>query len=312
MLAIKTQPHKDTEPQKRVTIKNILFATDFSSSSHLALPYAAGLARSFGAKLYTMHVQEAINYAVPPQTWQSVELTREMEEKFLSEVIHHDFPDVEPHILHGQGGVRWALEFAVDKYAIDLIVVGTRGRTGIGKVIMGSEAEEMLRHAKCPVLVVGPHVCAKYERLRGRMASILFATDFGESSLEAAPIAVSLAEEYQSKLTLLHVVQDRDANDLAAPSDFGETAERRLRSLVPEEANLWCDPHVVVEKGDPAEGILEVARRSCADLIVLGVHKPDGFPGAATHLAIATVHKVITRAECPILAVKAKDTGKPS
>ena len=141
------------------------------------------------------------------------------------------------------------------------------------------------------------------------MASVLLATDFGASSLAAAPIAVSLAEEYQSKLTLLHVVEDREANELATPSDFGESAERQLRALVPEEAHLWCEPLFLVQRGRPAEGILDAARRTNADLIVLGVHAPEGVPGASTHLPIATVHKVAAQAECPVLTVHGKQTA---
>src|SRR5215813_12548066 len=80
--------------QKRVMFRNILLASDYSASANLAMPYAAGMARSFGATLYAMHVQEPINYALPPNTWQGLELTREMEEKFLIEAIRRDFPEV--------------------------------------------------------------------------------------------------------------------------------------------------------------------------------------------------------------------------
>jgi nucleotide-binding universal stress UspA family protein len=84
---------------------------------------------------------------------------------------------------------------------------------------------------------------------------------------------------------------------------------RRLRLIVPEDAHLWCEPHFVVERGNRAEGILDVARRSDADLIVLGVHGPEGLPGAATHLPGALAHNVITMAECPVLTVRCEKTS---
>jgi nucleotide-binding universal stress UspA family protein len=289
--------------QKRVTFRNILFATDFSASANMAMPFAAGLAKAFGAKLFAMHVQEPANYALPPEMWQDVAQANEVEIQAVCQKVRHDFPEITPQVILGEGSVPLALEAAIKQHQIDLVVVGTRGRTGLGKALLGSQAEEILRRANCPVLTVGPRASAEEVRVRGKMASILFATDFGPASLAAAPIAVSLAEEYQSRLTLLHVVEHRKSHEMTAPSDFGESCERQLRALVPDEARLWCEPHFVVELGQPADAILDVARRTDADLIVLGVHGPEGVPGASTHLPIATVHNVVTQAECPVLTV---------
>ena len=287
----------------RAKFQNILLATDFSGAANQAVAYAAGLARSFGAKLYAMHVQEPINYALPVESWQNLELTRELEIDFLFEAVRRECPEVTPHVLLGEGIVWRAVEDAVTKHEIDLVVVGTRGRTGIGKALLGSVAEEILRHASCPVLTIGPRVCQAARR-RGKMASILFATDFGAASLKAAPIAISMADENQAKLTLLHVIDDREANEKRMPVDAGDSCERQLRSLVPDDAATWCEPHFVVQYGVPTEKILEEADARDADLIVLGVHNPEGVPGAAAHLPIATVHNVIARATAPVLTVR--------
>lgn len=311
MLAAQKKTDNDTpnrtSAQKRVMFRNILLASDYSASANLAMPYAAGMARSFGGTLYAMHVQEPINYALPAETWQGLELTREMEEKFLVETIQKDFPDVKPQVLHAEGVVWRAIDAAIQKHAIDLVVVGTRGRTGIGKALLGSVAEEVLRHAPCPVLTVGPEACHEMGR-HGQIASILFATDFGESSL--APIAVSLAEEYQAKLTFLHVKDKRGAHEMGMPCDATETCEKRLRALMAEEAKPWCEPHFVVDcgEGDRAgaawERILGQAQARDADLIVMGVREPKGVSGAASHLAISTVHGVVAHARVPVLTVR--------
>jgi nucleotide-binding universal stress UspA family protein len=233
-----------------------------------------------------------------------------MEAKFLVEAIRRDFPEVRPHVLHADGVVWRAVDMAIRKHAIDLVVVGTRGRTGIGKALLGSVAEEILRHAPCPVLTVGPQACHEAGR-RGKMASILFATDFGAASLAAAPIAVSLAEEYQAKLTFLHVMERRGEGQMAMPCDRMEECEQRMRPLVAEEAKMWCEPHFVVDcgAGDRAgaawERILGQAQAREADLIVMGAHDPEGFPpGADTHLEIATVHGVVAHARMPVLTVR--------
>jgi nucleotide-binding universal stress UspA family protein len=304
------QRKTESGARKRVVFRNILLASDYSASANLAMPYAAGMARSFGATLYAMHVQEPINYALPPGTWQGLELTREMEEQFLVEAIHRDFPDVNPHVLHGEGVVWRAIEAAIRKHEIDLVVVGTRGRAGIGKALLGSVAEEILRHAPCPVLTVGPQACHEAGR-RGKMASILFATDFGAASLAAAPIAVSLAEEYQAKLTLLHVKEKRGGQEMRMPCDGAEACGQRLHALVPEDARMWCEPHFVIDcgagdqRGAAWERILGQAEAREAGLIVMGVHAPEGvFPGAATHLETATVHGVVAHARMPVLTVR--------
>jgi nucleotide-binding universal stress UspA family protein len=291
-----------TQMKQMVTFRNILFATDFSAAANLAMPYAAGLARSFGAKLYALHVQEPANYALPPEIWQTVLLTREKEEQILREAVKHDFPEVTAEVLEGEGNVWAAIEAAIKMYRIDLIVVGTRGRTGVEKILLGSEAEEVLRRAPCPVLTVGPGAKSRAGK-PAKITSILYATSFGAASLAGAPLAVSLAEEYQARLTLLHVIENRKANDLAGAEEFGESSERVLRALVPDEAKFWCAPHFMVEQGVPEEKILEVAQRVGAELIVLGSHKPEGVRGAATHLSMATVHKVVAHAECPVLSV---------
>src|ERR1700684_4693346 len=103
MLAAKRKAENENgkQAQERVMFRNILLASDYSASANLAMPYAAGMARSFGATLYAMHVQEPIHYALPPGTWEGVELTREMEEKFLVEAIRRDFPGGQPHVLTG-------------------------------------------------------------------------------------------------------------------------------------------------------------------------------------------------------------------
>ena len=204
-----------------------------------------------------------------------------------------------------------AIEEAIRKHDIDLVVVGTRGRAGIGKALLGSVAEEILRHAPCPVLTVGPQACHEAGR-RGRMASILFATDFGAASLAAAPVAVSLAEEYQAKLTLLHVKEKRGGHEMHMLLTHwgGGVCEQRLRGLVTEEAKLWCEPHFVVDcgagdkRGAAWERILGQAEAREVDLVVMGVHALGGVRKRDTHLEIATVHGVVAHARMPVLTVR--------
>lgn len=289
--------------EKRVSLKSILFATDFSSAADNAMKYAGALAKSFGAKLYGFHVQEPANYALPPELWQSTQEICEKQMGDLRRAMAREFPGVLSEAIIGEGGFWAAMQMAVEKYKVDLIVLGTHGRTGLGKLLLGSQAEEILRRATGPVLTVGPGVRPETWP-SGKFASILFATDFGSASQAAMRYALSFAEENQAKLTLLHVVDLGKAGNLASRQEMLEASEQKLRGMVPEEAKAWCTPNYVVELGEPVEKIFEVAKRTGADLVVLGVHKPEGVPGAATHLPVATVHKLIAHATSPVLTVR--------
>jgi nucleotide-binding universal stress UspA family protein len=295
---------KTLDAKIRIQLNNILFATDFSPAAAAALPYAASLAKRFGANLFAMHVRTpVINPMTPPAGWPALEKAAEEEERERRESLRNSIPGVPITILIEEGDIFTNLRAVMQRKAIDLLVIGTRGRSGIGKLLLGSAAEEIFREAPCPVLTVGPHAPAQPNGT-GEFTRILYATSFGSESAAAAPYAISLAQEYQAKLTLLHVLEDSRAGDLVIPQELVESSKRRLASLVPPEAELWCTPGCCVERGEVAVKILDVAKDQKADLIVLGVHQPSGVPGAATHLAIATAHKVVSHAHCPVLTVR--------
>lgn len=292
------------DAKSRIELKNILFATDFSPSAAAALPYAAELARRYGAKLYALHVRTpVINPMTPPAGWPALERAAEEEEREQSETLRNAVPGMEPTILIEDGDLGTALETVTAQKQINLLVIGTRGRGGMGKLLLGSAAEEIFREAACPVLTVGPHAPASPHR-NGEFTRILYATSFRPQSAAAAPYAISLAQECQASLTLLHVLEDPHAGDLVVPQDLVESSERRLAGLVPPGADLWCVPDYAVERGEVAAKILEVAKKRRADLIVLGVRRPNGIPGAASHLPFAIAHKVVTHAPCPVLTVR--------
>lgn len=213
------------------------------------------------------------------------------------------FPGIQLEVLIKEGDLWSSLASVLEENDVDLVVIGTRGRSGIAKLVLGSVAEEIFRQAPCPVMTVGPDTAPAGKR-DGQIKRILFATDFGPTSGAAAPYAVSLAQEFQAHLTLLHVTAEPKPGELVEPPDSVQSFYELLHKFVPAEAELWCVPEYLVEKGDPAEKILEVAARTGAELIILGVRQPSGFPGAATHLPIATAHKVVAHATCPVLTIR--------
>ncbi len=295
---------KALDARTRIQLKNILFTTDFSPASVVAIPYATELAKRYGAKLYAFHVRPpAVNPMTMPVSWYGLEESAKREDDQHRKELLDAFRGIQPEVLIKEGDLWSNLAAVIEGNQIDLLVMGTRGRSGIGKFLLGSVAEEIFRQAPCPVLTVGPHAPSEPKR-GGEFYRILFATDFSPESVAAAPYAISLAQECQAYLTLLHVLGEPKAGDLVHPSELTRSSEQLLRNLVPPEAELWCVPEYVVERGVAAEKVLEVAAQSKVDLIVLGVRQPSGFPGAATHLPMAIAHKVVSHAACPVLTVR--------
>ena len=120
----------------------------------------------------------------------------------------------------------------------------------------------------------------------------------------AAPYAMSIAQEHQARLVLLHVIEPPKAGELTLGRGFANAAAELLHEIVSPDAELWCKPEFFVEQGMPAENILHVAQLRHAHLIVLGVRKTEGGLGLATHFARATAHKVVSEASCPVLTVR--------
>ena len=133
------------------------------------------------------------------------------------------------------------------------------------------------------------------------MREILYATDLATDTPVAAPYAISLAQENQAHLVLLHVIEGRKAGDLVDSPEVMDFKERKLQQMVTEQAGLWCEPTYIVEQGPAAEKILDVSKRRHTDLIVLGARPAKGF---ATHLSLGTVQKVVSQATCPVLTVR--------
>jgi nucleotide-binding universal stress UspA family protein len=295
---------KIVDVKTRISIKNIAFATDLSPVSYTALPFAAEFARYYGAKVWGFHVLPREVYAVPPSlVLPSTDEDSQEAAKQLGRQLEKQLTGVPQEVVIGRGETWSALSSFIEKNNIDLVVMSTHGRTGLGKALLGSVAETVFRQCPCPVLTVGPKAASRLDQCV-ETKEILYATDFTPEARSAAAYAISIAQEHQAHLVLLHVIEPPKVGDLARGGEFVSSAMQLLRDLVPPEAELWCKPEQVVEYGPPADNILKVAERRHAHLIVLGVRKPQGSLGLVTHLARATAYKVVSQANCPVLTVR--------
>ena len=299
---------KTLEAGKRIALKNILFATDFSAYSNAALPYASAIARQYGARLYGAHIVPSEDYLVTaPDLWPAhIQEEKQLQQEVTAR-LDEQLRGVPHETLFGIGDVWNALSRMLGEYDIDLLVVGTHGRTAVRKLLMGSVAEKIFRQATCPVLTVGPNVPMKNGQ--SQFQRILFATDFSKESLAALPYAFSLAEEDQSQLALLHVVA-HPSETIPDLEEVSASLMRRLKELAPTDAQPWCHLEFLVEFGHlwqfatPAERILEVARDRAADLIVLGVRPKHGAVTTVTHLTHTTAQYIVAHAPCPLLTIR--------
>lgn len=279
----------------RIPLRNILFATDFSPCSEVILPYAASLARNFDATLFLAHAISPEVISVEPPVVHDLHdvAARQMNDLESSDQLK----GVRHNVILCEGDPAEVIAKTVDENQIDLVIVGTHGRTGIKKFVMGSVAEKIFRKLPCPVLAVGPKVCTEARR-QARFLHILFATDFGPGSSAALPYAISLAKGHDAILTILHVVTTAPATGAEAST---AVLRKELASLVPAEAGLKTVPDAVVVIGDPSDLITREASIRNADLIVLGARRPAAL---TTHM-MDTAYKVIIEAPCPVLTVSA-------
>jgi nucleotide-binding universal stress UspA family protein len=292
----------------RIQLQNILFATDFTPSAQLALSYALNLAHNYDAGVYSVNVLPHLPFVEAAQP--DPEQTRLFAEQQMAALVSCEpFKGIRHKELIKQGEVVEVLSKLVRECAIDLIVIGTCGRKGLQKLLLGSVAEEVFRSAECPVLTVGPH--ATRWPADGNLRHILYATDFGPESVHGLPYAISLAEENRARLTLLHVAPETGVAlpepepgtlPLLDPDEVAASTEKQLRDLIPYGAQLWHDPVFMVQFGPAAETIAKIAAGS-ADMIVLGVKRPAAL---TKHLGAGVAYKVACEATCPVLSVGAR------
>jgi len=301
------------------TFPHVLVAIDFSEASRRALCDAVTLTADSNARVSVIHVlQPDWRYHTlenPPE----MDLQRIDEERRLKAFVENVAPkrDIEVSLFR-HTSVADAVVQAVNESDIDLVVIGTHGRCGLSKLALGSVAEELLRIAPCPVMTIGPNSdIAAITRGPG-FHTILFATDFGQGSMAAVPLAVALGRAHHAKLILLHMISPMPAStgSFSAYAPAGpaaneleewETGARkssihRLKECLPADHGLEQVPAFIVGTDFLAEGVLTAAAKFKVDLIVMGANRAVSARAAA-HAPWSAVHEVVTKAPCPVLTM---------
>jgi nucleotide-binding universal stress UspA family protein len=290
--------------ESHVAPKNILLATDFSPASEAALPQALALASHYASNLYVAHVisSEFRDFLPPEETATKLQQARGFTEQKLEPLLSAARQKgISCQPLIGEGAIWDAILEMVHQNGIDLIIVGTHGRRGLGKLLLGSVAEEVFRMAPCPVLTVGPRT-SETSSTDVQLSHILYPVEFAPDTSHAANYAVSIAEEFHAKLTFMKVAEEMlpfpEAKD-----HIQEPVRHWLDDHVPAESELRQRTSFELGFGRAAEAILKFASERGVDLIVMSVRRLD--PRLAAHLPETdTAYEVVRTAPCPVLSVR--------
>jgi nucleotide-binding universal stress UspA family protein len=285
--------------QIAVNLDNILFATDFSPSAETARLYVQALAARYQSQVRMMHVVDLGAAFKAPDAGLTVDIFRRFGEESLahlgSELLSEKIR-VETILCEALDPAAEILE-AAREGSTDLLVIGTRGYKGLARLVLGSTAEELIHKSRCPILAIGPSVPAPKQPID--FQRIVYATDFSPEAAKACVFALTFAQDFGAHLYLCHVLPE--GNDQMNDQQLNDRFTSALRNLVPEVAREWCEPECVLEHGVATDGILLLAQRVNADLIVLGTRKTSHwFDNFKTGVAF----QVISSSSCPVLTIR--------
>ncbi len=282
--------------------KRILCPVDFSEHSAAALRMAGGVARAFGAEVIVLHAQrlEAPVYFTASQTQAlKTQLRRSARaaRAYVVEFVAQYFPDDLPHsTMLLEDDPALAILHTLRESKVELVVMGTHGRTGLSKVRLGSVTEIILRQVAVPILTVGPGV--RITASLGTLRRILCPIDYSDAARGALEHAAVLAEKTGAELVLCHIAE-------SGTSDQRLKEDRKVLSdWVDPRLHSQCSMKEAVRTGKPAEQIVAEAKESRADLLVVGA-KPHASLG--TFLFGSTTEALIRQAPCPVFTVVCKE-----
>ncbi|HEX6731894.1 MAG TPA: universal stress protein [Pyrinomonadaceae bacterium] len=291
-------------------IQRILCPIDMSTKSDEALRYALALTRAYDAKLFVFHCLHTSGMPAideNPALFQEKDRVRQKLTELTQFDVNSPVASSRTEAIVSQcENTGDAIVNEAAQRNVDLIVMRSRRRPHRA-ALLGSTAEQICRTASCPVLVTHSEERDFVdERSEIQLKRVLIAYDFSDFSELALNYALSVAQEYQAELHLLHILPTSTKEPEISWQPYGQegayhTAARRLQKVVPAETHLWCKVRNVVSEGQPYREILTYAETNQIDLICIGAHGA-GF-GMRT-LFGSNVDRVLRQAPCPVLVAR--------
>jgi nucleotide-binding universal stress UspA family protein len=287
--------------QIAVTLDSILLATDFSPSAETAKMYVQALAGRYQSRVRLMHVIDLMAAFKTSDAGVSIDFFRRLGEESLGRLKKElDSAQIraEAVLCEGTDPATEILRTSEDRQ-INLLVIGTRGHKGLAKLVLGSTAEELIHQAACPILTIGPGVPPPKPPVN--FQRIVYATDFSPEAAKACVFALSFAQDFGAHLYLCHVLPDPEGSGQMNDQELTDRFTSALQQLVPDVAKEWCEPECVLEHGFAADGILLLAQRVKADLVVLGTRRTSHW---FDNLKTGVAFQVISGSTCPVLTIR--------
>jgi nucleotide-binding universal stress UspA family protein len=305
-----------------IQVRRILCPTDFSEFSRHALDHAIAIARWYESTITLLHVCAVVPmaaYAPGSGVLPSAVLTPEDREAILAAMKQFAERDaatsvpMEFEIVEGSAAA--AILAKAEAAPADLLVMGTHGRSGFERLVLGSVTEKVLRQAACPVLTVPRRVPESAAGPAALFKRIVCAVDFSDCSMHALDQAISLAQEADAHLTVVHVIElppdvsrEGDETVLAGPrylrehvASAEEERRERLSDAIPDSVRAYCTVDTVLATGKPYREILHVAEEQKADLLIVGIH---GRGPIDRLLFGSTAQHLVRLASCPVITIR--------
>src|SRR5258708_2999088 len=296
--------------RETLKIKLILCPIDFSEFSVSAYQHALSVAEHYQAKLVGQHIVElwghtSAGFAASAGVYEEYrQALRESGKKQLQEFVEsHPHDEIQPELVVQTGVAADSILSLAQLQKADVIVMGTHGRRGFDRLMLGSVTDRVMRTAPCPVLVASkpPQGSGAVGKERGHvhhLSRILFCADFSENSERALKYAISATAEYDAELTLLHVLEGVPSR--AKTEEALAAVAERLDKLMPPEGRKTPKIKTAVRIGKPYEQIVQFAGDAQIDLVAMGVRGRGALDVAVFG---STTYRVMQLGSCPVLAV---------
>ena len=287
-----------------IHVDRILFPTDGSACAERARRHALHLADHFDAILHVIHVEKRDVKRTDGVEISEADLLADLHDRREEAPSPLADSRVRERIVAYSSAARGILTYGVE-HDVDLVVMGTHGKRGVRRLLLGSVAEEVVRNASCPVVTAGRGAVAPEVMGDGTM---LVPVDFSEHRPRLLAHAREIAPVYGMDVTILHVVEEREVPDayggyasLPDPGTLAERAEKALAEDVESMRAAGIDVSIAVRSGPPADQVLTVAEETGAAFITIATH---GRTGLERMLTGSVAEAVIRQAPCSVCTVK--------
>jgi nucleotide-binding universal stress UspA family protein len=284
-----------------IQLDSIVFATDFSPASQNAGLYASAVSRHFGTSLVVAHAftlsQAALEVEVAKSRPSQQRFDLQHSLNLAAQILDAGRGETESLLIEGEPGK--VISALAEGRKPSLIVLGTHGGGSVDRFIVGSVAEDILRHSAGAALTVGPKVnILSAGALNVRR--ILYATDCSGEAARAAPAAVALAEAFSAELDVLNVAHSNDVDDPEKLRLIQQRFYGTVCSILPDRAGKLCEENTFVVVGEPGLEILKHLEERAIDLLILGL-KRNAHLGMKNRTSGA--FPIIIGARCPVVTI---------